>query len=154
MPDILVGATVKADDFPPAVWFADSTSNLNIGSTTYVAGTPIVAVLFIAPTSGRVLLSVGAGMEDNGGADRVHVAPQIREDSASGSIIYAADVAGRGVGSAGSNAGYEYRSRTTLITGLTPGRTYHAQVLHKVSDATDPDTADIACREIVVVPTF
>lgn len=149
MADLLIGAAVKATDFPQAKSASDSTTNSNISSTSYVAGTPTVETTFVAPTSGRVLLSVGAGMRDDSGTNRVHVAPQIRQDTSGGSVVFSADVAGRGVGSSGAAAGYEYHSRTSLLTGLDPGRTYHAQVLHKVSGGS---TADIAVREIVVVP--
>lgn len=150
MPDILVGASVKATDFPAASYASDSTANLNISSTVYISGTPLVSLTFVAPTSGRVLLTVGGGMQDNGGTNRVHIAPVVREDNAGGAAVVSADVATRGVGSAGSNAGYQYRSRTTLLTGLEPGRTYYAHTAHKVSGGL---TADITTREILVTPT-
>lgn len=150
MPDILIGATIAANDFPQTKGASDSTTQSGISSTTYVAGSPTVETTFVAPTSGRVLLSVGAGMRDDTSTNRVHVAPQIRQDTSGGTIVFSADVSLRGVGSSGASAGYEYHSRTTLLTGLEPGRTYHAQVLHKVSGGT---TADIAVREIVLFPT-
>lgn len=150
MPDILVGAEIQAADFPPAVWASDNTSNANISSTTYIAGTPSVELTFVAPTSGAVLLSVGVGGSDNGGTNRIHVSPEVRVGSVAGAVVLAADVTNRGVGTPGEAAQNTHRSRTTLLTGLTAGTTYYARTMHKVSGGT---TADISVREIVVVPT-
>lgn len=149
MPDTLVGATIKAGDFPRAVWMQDSTALANLANTAYAAGSPDLAFTFVAPTSGQALLTVGAGMRDNGGTNRVHFAPQVRQDSAAGAIVLAADVGSRGVGSGSASADYQYHSRTTLLQGLTPGRTYHVQGLHKVSGGT---SADIGVREMIVCP--
>lgn len=150
MPDILVGAPISADDFPPAVWASDTTSIVQISSTSYIPGSPQVDVTFTAPTSGTVLLSVGLGGADNGGTNRIHVAPEVREDDVSGSVVLAADVTTRGAGTPGEVGANVHRSRTTLLTGLTAGDTYFARVMYKVSGGS---TADIAVREISVTPT-
>ncbi|MEU8199299.1 hypothetical protein AB0C10_36495 [Microbispora amethystogenes] len=152
MPDTLVGATIKVDDFPPAVGVTESTANNNITSTAYITGSPTVAVTFTAPTSGAVLLTVGVGGRDNnaGSASRVHLAPQVRETNSSGALVLSADVTTRGVGTAGESLDFAYRSRTTLLSGLTPGKVYYAQALHKVSGGT---TADINVRDLIVTPT-
>jgi hypothetical protein len=150
MPDILVGASISAADFPVAKWASDATSNANITSTTFIAGTPSVETTFVAPTSGAVLLSVGLGASDNGGTNRVHIAPEIRVGSVAGAVVLAADVTTRGAGTPGEASANAHRSRTTLLTGLTAGTTYYARTLHKVSGGT---TADIGVREIVITPT-
>ncbi|MGI5155833.1 hypothetical protein [Microbispora sp. CA-102843] len=152
MPDTLVGATVKVADFPSAAGAADLSPLDNITSTTYIQGSPIVAATFVAPTSGAVLLSVGLAARDNntGSASRVHLAPEVRLNNASGAVVLAADVNTRGVGTPGESIDFAYRSRTTLLTGLTPGQTYYAQTLHKVSGGT---TADIGVRDITITPT-
>lgn len=150
MTDIKVGASVKAVDFPKSVYLFDGTDQLNVSSTAYISGSPIVSVFFVAPTSGRVLLTVGAAMRDDTGTNRVHISPVVREDDAAGAAVVSADVTRRGVGSTGSAAGHEYRSRTTLVEGLEPGRTYYAHTAHKVSGGA---TADIGHRDIMVVPT-
>lgn len=145
-----VGAKIKAEDFPATVWAADDTSNLNITSTSYVSGTPVVSVTFIAPTSGRVLLTVGAGMRDSSGINRVHVAPLVRLTNAGGAQVLAPDVTTRGVGCPAEAVNYAYYSRTTLLEGLTPGQQYYAHVVHKVSGG---NSGDISAREIMVEPT-
>jgi hypothetical protein len=150
MPDLLVGAPISAADFPPAVWASDATSNANISSTSFIAGTPSVETTFVAPTSGAVLLSVGFGASDNGGTNRVHIAPEVRVGSVAGAVVLAADVTTRGAGVPGEANANAHRSRTTLLTGLTAGTTYYVRTMHKVSGGS---TADIGVREVVVTPT-
>lgn len=150
MTNTLVAAPISAADFPPAMWASDATANSNISSTTFIAGTPTVSVTFTAPTSGAVLLSVGVAGSDNGGTNRIHLAPEVRVGTVAGSVALAADVTSRGVGLPGESAANVHRSRTTLLTGLTPGTVYFARTMHKVSGGA---TADIAVREIVVTPT-
>lgn len=150
MPDTLVGAPISAADFPVATWASDATANNNIGSTTFIPGTPSVETTFIAPTSGAVLVSVGLGASDNGGTNRVHIAPEIRLNNVAGAVVLAADVTTRGAGVPGEASANAHRSRTTLLTGLTPGQLYYGRTMHKVSGGT---TADIAVREIVITPT-
>lgn len=148
MPDIRAGAKIQAADFPASVTATDSTSLTSISSTSYSAGSPVVSVTFVAPTSGRVLLTVGLGARNSGSSDRVHLAPEVRVGSSGGSVFLAADVAMRGVGSSAGGSAYHYRARTTLLDGLTPGQTYYARTMHKVSSG----NGDINARDITVVP--
>lgn len=143
----LVGSVIQAGDFPSAVWAADDTTQANVSSTSYIPGSPEVSVTFVAPTSGMVLLSVG--LSARGDADRVHLAPEVRVGSASGSVVLSGDVTRRGVGTPAGIPNYVYRSRTTILGGLTPGQTYFARTLHKVSGG---NTADINVRDITVAP--
>jgi hypothetical protein len=149
MPDTLVGATIRSQDFPPAVWTSETTAQTDITSTSFVAGTPTASITFLAPTSGEVLIFVGAGMRDSAG-NRVHLAPEVRENNVSGAVVLSADVTTRGVGSNSVSTGYQYHSRITLLTGLTPGGTYFARTMQKVSGGT---TCDLAIRDIGVIPT-
>lgn len=150
MPNTLIGATIQAADFPSAAYAADTTSIDNISSTSYITGSPVVSTTFIAPTSGMVLLSVGLSARDNGGVNRIHLAPEVRVGSAGGSLVLSPDVTNRGVGIPGEAAQFVYRSRTTLLTGLTGGTTYYVQTMHKV---TGGSTADLQVRDVTVCPT-
>lgn len=150
MPDLLVGASIKATDFPVTVSATDATSIANITSTSFVAGSPVVGTTFVAPTSGAVLLSVGLSARDNGGINRIHLAPEVRLGSSGGPVVLAADVTTRGIGVPGEPDEFMYRSRTTLLSGLTPGQVYWVQTMHKVSGGT---TADLQERDVTVTPT-
>lgn len=150
MPAVAVGTSIRAVDFPASKYASDSTSLANLSSTTFAAGSPVCSTTFTAPTSGMILLTVGAGFRDNTATNRVHVAPAVYLGTSSGGTLFlAADVATRGVGSPAAIGDYTYRSRTTLLTGLTPGATYYVETQHKVSGGT---TADLAQRDLSVVP--
>lgn len=153
MADILVGTQISAGDHPPAVWGSDSTPYANIANTTYSAGSPFCECTFIAPRSGAVLLSVGLGASGDGGGQRVIVTPEVRETDVSGSVVLAADTTNevmRGCAVPGQATANAHRSRTTLLTGLTPGGTYYGRVMHR---ATGAGSADMSVREIAVMPT-
>jgi hypothetical protein len=149
VPDIADGELVAAIDMPPAVWAFDDTRISDISSTAFISGSPLVSVYFKAPTSGRVLLTVGGGLQDSSTANRVHLAPVVREDGPSGTAVVSADVTTRGIGCPEQTTSFTYLSRTTLLTGLQPGRTYYAHLAYKVSGGT---SGDIQSRDITVVP--
>jgi hypothetical protein len=138
----------------PTAWWHDDTAQSNLTSTAYETGTPEIGVYFIGPESGRVRVSVGGGFRDNGGSalDRVFLAPQLFLGSSAGTEIAAPAVATRGYGSVAENTEYQYGSRVSLVTGLTPGARYYIRLMHQTSAGTDPDTADIAARDLIVIP--
>lgn len=125
MPNIANGDIVKAVDFPPTVTTIDDTQVLNLTNTSYSPGNPEVGVYFTAPTSGRVVITVGGGLRDNSGDNRVFMSPQVFEKNSSGSEILAPSVTNRGFGSIGESSEFMYASRSSLLEGLTPGQTYY-----------------------------
>lgn len=149
MAETLVGSVIDADDFPVAVTATDTTALSNLSSTSFATGSPVCSTTFVAPTSGAVLLSVGVSARDNGGLNRVHLAPSVRVGSAAGAVVLSADVTTRGVGTPAEALNFIYRSRTTILTGLTGGTTYYVETQHKVSGGT---TADLQVRDVTVVP--
>ena len=149
------GTPVRAVDFPPARFYADQTSQLNLTGTTYGEGDPEVAVRFQAPTSGRVAVVLSAGVRNNTAAnqDRVFVSFRIFEgDPADNDLIQTEEVKyGRSTYSAAQSADdYEYGGHLTIVGGLDPGTFYYAQVRHRVTIGSG--TADIAVRSIMVFP--
>lgn len=153
MTDIAAGTTVRALDFPPTVAATDNTSLANLSSTTYAAGTPEVGVTFVAPTTGRVVTTIGAGVRNNSAtSDRVFVTVQVfRGSNSSGTEVLAPSVTYYGVASAAgaTTADYQYLSRSQLLDGLTPGTTYYARVMHTV---TGGSTCDLNTRTVLVQP--
>lgn len=145
----LVGDPILAADFPSGAYAADDTTQLNLSNIDYEPGSPAVEALFIAPTSGQILLSVGLSARDNSGTNRVHLSPEIRLGNSAGPVVLSASVTGRGVGTPGGIENYVYRSRTTVVGGLTPGATYYVRTLQKVSGGS---TADINVRDLTVTP--
>lgn len=158
MSNILAGQRVKALDFPPTVHASDTTAISNITQITYTAGSPEVGVTFIAPTTGRVLITTGGGVRNNAAnADRLFIAPQVFLGSSSAGIeVLAPSVTLFGIGtSVGSaNLSYQYLSRTEMLDNLTPGATYYVRAMYTVSpDTTNNNTCDLNTRAVLVAPT-
>lgn len=155
MPDLADGTIVRGADLPPTVADSDETSIVQISATTYTVGAPEVGVVFVAPTSGRVRLTVGGGERDSAGVDRVFLSPQVfRGTDATGVEVLAPSVTNRGLGSCAATKEFQYGSRTSLLEGLTPGVTYYARVMYTISPggATPAGQADVGARDIVVIP--
>ncbi|GIH69435.1 hypothetical protein [Sphaerimonospora thailandensis] len=156
MPNLTDGAIVYGADFPPSAADGDDAGLTQLSNTSYQAGSPVVAVTFVAPTSGRVLLIVGGGMRDSAAVDQVMLAPQVfRGTDATGSEVLAPSASGRGLGSVAADKAFHYASRTSLLSGLTPGATYYARVVHMIvppSGGTPSAKADIGARDITVIP--
>lgn len=152
MTDISAGDYVRP--LGVSSWFHDDTQNLNLSSTTYETGTPEVGVFFIAPASGRVRLTIGGGVRDNGGSnvDRVFISPQLFRDSSAGEEVLAPSVTLRGFAGAAENTEFQYGCRVSLLTGLVAGALYYVRTQHLTSAGTDPDAADINARDVIVVP--
>ncbi len=150
--------TIRAGDLvrslQPTAFFHDDTVIANLTDTNYAAGTPEIGVFFVGPPSGTVRLTIGGGFRDNGASatDRVFLSPQLFLDGSSGSEVLAPSVTLRGYGSVDADTDFQYGSRVSLITGLTPGAMYYVRTMHATSAGTDPDTADIAARDIIVIP--
>ena len=146
------GTVVKALDFVPAVQAFVNTEVLNISATSYTKGTPEVAVRFMAPSSGRVAVSMSGGTRNNSAnADRIFVTFQILEgDPATGALIQSDDVK-RGLSNPATQTdNYQYHGHVTMVDGLTPGTWYYAQVRHRTTLGSG--TSDIAHRCILVFP--
>lgn len=149
------GTQVYGQDLPPTQYDQDWTVILNIVGTGYVPGTPEVGVNFTAPTSGRVLVTIGAGVRNNAATgERAIVTFQVFQDNANGPAVVGASF-NSGVVSAGVAVAQEFHYIGTfkMVQNLTPGRNYYARVVHRTSSITvAPGTADIASRDICVIP--
>lgn len=152
MAAVAAGSNVYGLDFPPSQYDQDWTLISNIAETAYTVGVPEVAVSATAPSSGKLFVCIGCGIRNNAAtAESAFVTFQIFEDNASGALYQAAD-GDQGVRSSGIAASqeFQYHGNMALITGLTPGRSYYFQVVHK--SALGNSTADIASRNILVTP--
>lgn len=152
MPNLSPGSDVYGADFPPSQYDQDWTVISNITTTTYVVGSPEVAVSMTAPTSGKVLVCMGCGIRNNAATnERAVVSYQIFEDSPSGALFSAA-LDDRGVKSCGiaQSQEYQHHGNMDLITGLTPGKSYYFQMVHLSINGAG--TVDISARNILVIP--
>ena len=149
MSDLSAGTTVRALDFPPAVWASDNTTQTNVSSTSFVPGSPEVGVSFTAPTSGRVRVDVSGGIRDDTGQWRGILAFEIYEGTTAGAKVISASARGNGMSNMIESTGYQFHGRGSLVEGLTPGAVYYARTVQAVSGGT---SVDIFTRSLIVYP--
>lgn len=158
MTDIRAGSIIRdlgssSMDWPDSVASYDNTTIANITTTTFGAGSPLVELLFEAGTTGRALITISTSSRDNSaGAARVISTFELYlgTSSAGTSIISSSSsTLEYEVTSAGQALGFQYVSRTALVTGLTPGSTYYARHMYKASAS---GGSDVAMRELIVRP--
>lgn len=157
MSDIRAGSIIRDSnsdyvDWPDTVSSFDNTSNNNQTSTSFTVGTPTVDLTFVAGTTGRALISIALSSRDNSSTNRVISTFELYQGtSTSGTSVISSSgsTLEYECTSAGQASGFQYITRTTLVTGLTPGATYYARQLFKV---TGGSTADVAMRELTVRP--
>lgn len=147
------GSNVYGADFPPSQYDQDWTLISGITTTTFIAGTPEVAVSAVAPPSGKVLVCIGCGTQNNAvSTERTVVSFQTFEDSPDGALVTAADD-DFGVKSNGNSVNQQfpqYHGNMDLVTDLTPGRMYYFQVVYR--SLAGAGTAGVSSRSIMVIP--
>jgi len=106
---------------------------------------------FAAPPTGHVLLCYNATLFNSSSTGATFVTPIVRTGGTigSGTVVLTAhdDRAIRVTGTGSMRYG-----ATWLLTGLTPGEVYHAQLLHRVASGATTGTVDE--RTIIVVPVW
>ncbi|MGW9029121.1 hypothetical protein ACWGQ5_34330 [Streptomyces sp. NPDC055722] len=152
MSDLLAGTTVKALDTPPTVANAQSAS-VSTQSTTYTTVGADCAVVWTAPTTGRVLIHIAARMQvtPSTATSGALIAPQTRTGGVIGSGTLVEDAADQSAASHYGGTAFERQGIWHLLTGLTPGAVYNTRLLMKSSTGVS-DTANFAHRELIVAP--
>jgi len=148
MPDLLPGSTVKAVDTPPTVASTQS-STVTTTSTAYTTVGDDCAVVFTAPTTGRVMIHTAARMINSSATSGSLIAPETRTGDivGSGAVVETAIDA---IGASNYGNTFARNGAVHLLTGLTPGATYNTRLLMRTS--VGADTASFALREILVEP--
>ncbi|MFD0853020.1 hypothetical protein ACFQ07_12345 [Actinomadura adrarensis] len=151
MPDLLAGTKILALDTPPTVSatagisFTTNGVAFTVGSIT--GGTYAdCAVVFTAPTTGRVKIHVSARLI-NAGTSGTLIATETREGDVIGSGD-AVEIASDALGVSHYGASFARLGACHLLSGLTPGASYNTRILHRVSAS----SGDIALRELIVEP--
>lgn len=149
MPDLLAGEVILAQDTPPAVSDREDALISGFSSTSYQTGATVCGTTFTAPTSGRVLVSINAYLDNSDAAGQAFASYIIREGSSIGSgttVVGAADEqSALQTGQAQARKGV-----SELVSGLTAGDAYNVVMVHKHAGT---GTSDIAWRTVSVIPT-
>lgn len=150
MPDLLAGTIIRAGDTPPTVAAAE-TPSFDVAITSFGTASSggtynQVAVVFIAPTTGRVKIHLAARMI-NSSTSGTLLAPETRAGSTigSGTVFEAASDA---ISISHYGAAFARSGACHLLTGLTPGATYNTRLLHRCSSS----SGTLANRELIVEP--
>lgn len=151
MADIEAGDLIETGWWPESVQVQENTDQLNVTSTTSIAGSPECSTTFIAPMSGRVGVVVSAEMRnDDTAGNRLFVQFEIRLGSSAGAVHTAVSVT-RGVSTTGDLTASQFMvfGNMSMVEDLTPGSTYFIRTMHRVDGGT---TNDIGHRRLVVIP--
>ncbi|MFF7183254.1 hypothetical protein [Streptomyces sp. NPDC008121] len=151
MPDLLAGTTVLAQDTPPVQFVTDGTDIVGFTDIVFTAGTPIVGVVFTAPTTGRVRVDWHSRFQPTSA-----VAAQVAFALRSGSTLGAGAMVQDGLNEhcletpnvSGSGSRVQ-ASMYSIVSGLTPGSVYNAVVCHRMVSA---GSGTIFARSIGVSP--
>jgi hypothetical protein len=150
--DIEPGDLIEAAWWPESVSVQENTDQLNITSTSSIAGTPECSTTFVAPMSGRVGICVAAEMRnDDTAGNRVFVQPQVYLGTSSAGTLVLAVAVTRGVSTTGDTTASQFMTHgnMTMLEGLTGGSTYFVRTMHRVDGGT---TNDIGHRRLIVIP--
>ncbi len=147
MTDLLAGSPVTALDTPPSVTSVQGTT-VTTTSATFTTSGADCAVVFTAPTTGKVKIFTTARMI-NATTSGTLIGPETRTGSTigSGTVIESASA---GNGPSHYGASFARIGVMHLLTGLTPGAVYNTRLLMSTSNA--GDTASFANRELSIEP--
>jgi hypothetical protein len=148
MPDLLAGSTMRALDTTVTVSNIQGAS-VTTTSTTYTTSGADCAVVFVAPTTGRVLISINARLA-NSATNGTLISAQTRTGGTIGGGTVVEDASDAWCVSHYGGTAFERQGITHLLTGLTPGATYNTRLLMRGS--VDTATASYANRELIVWP--
>lgn len=152
---LTAGQPVLALDAMPLEFNASAAGQSDVSSTTFISWNPEVSITFEAPTSGRVLVFIGGGMNTDSGLHRLSMAPEIRLRDENGVIVQPPSIS-RNSWSNSSNEtqNNEFGTQISLVEGLVPGEAYFARAMIAVNGtsgtAADSDADSI---QIFIVPT-
>lgn len=151
------GKPVSPNDFPAAADFTELADETAFTSTSYIQGTAICGVTFVAPSSGSVRIDWRARFQSNSNNTRAAVSVQVRAGGTigGGTIVSDGDDDSALETSQSSTAGTTAAETRTQagtwrrVTGLTAGTVYNAVTVHKMLSA---GNATIFSRSIMVTP--
>jgi hypothetical protein len=154
MSDLSAGTTVRAGDTPPSVSNAQSgsyTATITTFGIATASGTYAdCGVAFVAPTTGRVLVTWSGQVANSTATSACELSPYIREGTTvgSGTAFLASVIDNKIRLVSSSNNSIQHAGMTMLVEGLTPGDDYNVRLDHRVSG----NTGTFIYRKVTVIP--
>lgn len=147
MSDLSAGTLIQALDYPAARMDINTSAIGNNSNTTYSSDTSC-STTFIAPTTGRVCVSIGGELRDNASTNYVRLSAEVT-DARDGTTVVGPDAYARGVASIKGALDYETCNSVFMLEGLIPGNEYVITLNYRVSGGT---SADLDTTSITVWP--
>lgn len=124
-------------------------------TTTPSNGSTVCGASFVAPESGRVLVSFNGSftIHSTGGTGQVHMGPQVREGSTvgSGTVVY--NPSGDPGCKTGSSLAQTWSSGcSAMVDGLTAGDTYNVAAVFFTPDASGSPKIQYFSRQVSAIP--
>jgi hypothetical protein len=154
MSDLSAGTTVRAGDTPPAVSDEQSGSYTvtitTFGITAASGSYADCGVAFVAPTTGRVLVTWSGQVANNTAGGACELSPYIREGTVvgSGTAFLASVIDNKTRLVSYTGGAIQHAGMTMLVEGLTPGDDYNVRLDHRVSG----NTGTFIYRKVAVIP--
>ena len=127
---------------------ASTGQDMQTWSTSFWAGTPAVYTYFVAPPSGKVIVTVSAQLEAEG-YSTAYCGFEIRLNDLQGPIVRAAN---RDDAAAQQESRFSTSTKRKLVDGLTPGETYFIRTM--VATSNSSNAASFFSRSILVEPVY
>lgn len=139
--NLYAGSPILAMDSEEHATVADNTEQVNVSSTDFIAWDPEITTLFVAPTSGRVVVLISCRFDEDGAnSNRGVAAPQIRKSDRNGPVHQDAGISANSCSSSSHEAPlFQSVCRMTVVDGLIPGHIYWAQVMILVNGGASID---------------
>lgn len=134
-----------------------NSTDITFNNTVPAAGVPVCGIVFTAPPSGKVWVTVGGITSSANNGHAAIIGWEMREGNVIGSgfVFKGTDISFALVGGKAVTAGGVAQigaSRRRQIGGLTPGQQYNVRTMHWLDPG--PATCGLIDREISVEPVF
>lgn len=135
------GQVIRAADFTPLATVLLEDEFNNFTTTAFAPTSPACEITFLAPTSGNVRIEIGVETDSDttpatpNDAEAFVADVEVRETDGSGAVIHTPTSDGRGIGHVWIDQFNSFMpiSGFRVLTGLTPGQVYWAQLQWDVS---------------------
>lgn len=136
------GQLLLANDFTASKTVTQNTSQDNLTSATFAAGTPECGTTFVAPTSGAVKITVRARFNNDADTTQsLQFSAQVYlGTSSAGTLVHDGPASSDRMGENASPGSNNVTAEAIwFLSGLTAGSTYYLRTMHAVTGGTGID---------------
>jgi hypothetical protein len=127
---------------------ASDETDTSTTSTSYVPGSPVVSLSFVAPPSGKALITVYARLEGTS-PSAAYCSFEVRHTNSTGTVVFSPDDR---YAAAMQDQYWSGSERRKLVSGLTPGDTYYVRTMIRTSNGSN--AAVVLYRALLAEPVY